>query len=254
MAQYHQIRAIPGVQVAAPIAMVGYSLLLGAFILPLPVADYARPGRQLYRISTTWVSDGGTSHIIQPPSYLYVTPNPARFVNSNADFVEVLPGGPRNIGCAGYLASPGDNPFGVAGQSMAAAGPRSTGYGPGSGSDQRSNPGYNVAWWIPVLVAAVDPVAEAKLDGLNHALISGRYLAENASDGSTPEGDATTFPVLASSSSGTDEYALTRLQDLPSPSAPPVMSDRWMAAESERARPRRGHLPDHGRSGLPGRY
>ncbi len=41
MAQYHQIAQIPGVQVAAPIAMVGYSLLVPQLAFPLPAADLA---------------------------------------------------------------------------------------------------------------------------------------------------------------------------------------------------------------------
>ena len=32
-----------------------------------------------------------------------------------------------------------------------------------------------------MLIAAIDPAAEAKLDGLNKALVSGRYLTENES-------------------------------------------------------------------------
>ena len=47
MAQYHQIAQIPNVQVAAPIAMVGYSLLVSQLSFPLPAADLSRPGRQL---------------------------------------------------------------------------------------------------------------------------------------------------------------------------------------------------------------
>ena len=74
MAQYHQIQQIPGVQVAAPIAMVGYAQLQAAIFEPVPAAALAGSGRQLYRISTTWVSDNGASRVTQPPSYLYVTP------------------------------------------------------------------------------------------------------------------------------------------------------------------------------------
>ena len=74
MAQYHQIQQIPGVQVAAPIAMVGYAQLEAAMFVPVPAAALAGSGRQLYRISTTWVSDNGASRVTQPPSYLYVTP------------------------------------------------------------------------------------------------------------------------------------------------------------------------------------
>jgi putative ABC transport system permease protein len=64
----------PGVQVAAPIAMVGYAQLSASRFVPVPAAALAGSGRQLYRISTTWVSDNGASRVTQPPSYLYVTP------------------------------------------------------------------------------------------------------------------------------------------------------------------------------------
>ena len=74
MAQYRQIASIPGVQVAAPIAMVGYTLLASQLSSPLPAADLSRPGRQLYRVTSTWISQGGTSRVTQPPSYVYVTP------------------------------------------------------------------------------------------------------------------------------------------------------------------------------------
>jgi putative ABC transport system permease protein len=76
MAQYHQSQQVPGVQVAAPIAMVGYTQLEAGLFVPVPAAALAGSGRQLYRISTTWVSDNGASRVAQPPSYLYVTPRP----------------------------------------------------------------------------------------------------------------------------------------------------------------------------------
>ena len=60
--------------VAAPIAMVGYSLPIESITVRLPAAVVARPGRQLYRFSTTWVSADGTSQVRQPSSYVYVTP------------------------------------------------------------------------------------------------------------------------------------------------------------------------------------
>jgi putative ABC transport system permease protein len=53
MAQYHQVQQVPGVQVAAPIAMVGYAQLEAAIFVPVPAAALAGSGRQLYRISTT---------------------------------------------------------------------------------------------------------------------------------------------------------------------------------------------------------
>jgi hypothetical protein len=65
-----------------------------------------------------------------------------------------------------------------------------------------------------MLIAAIDPAAEARLDGFNHALTSGRYLSEKAGDGRTRSGQPT-FPLLAASSSGIGEYAVTQVQRLP---------------------------------------
>ena len=75
-----------------------------------------------------------------------------------------------------------------------------------------------------MLIAAVDPVAEAKLDGLNRAVISGHYLAENTRDAGT----SGIFPVLASSASGLDESAVTQVATLTAPASPPSMTVPWM--------------------------
>ena len=47
MSQWNQISRIGGVQVAAPIAMVGYTFMNAQFPVRLPAADVAKPGRQL---------------------------------------------------------------------------------------------------------------------------------------------------------------------------------------------------------------
>jgi putative ABC transport system permease protein len=128
MAQYHLIQNIPGVQVAAPIAMVGYALLAAPISLPIPAANYAKPGRQLYRISTTWVSGAGTSRITQPASLLYVTPNPLRFVISKGGIsTEVLPSHASVAVCPAQQVTPKQDPFGIPRSQTLSAGPRSTG-------------------------------------------------------------------------------------------------------------------------------
>jgi putative ABC transport system permease protein len=229
MAQYHQIARVSGVQVAAPIAMVGYSLLRTDVNFTLPAADYARPGRQLYRISTTWVSDGGTSRIAQPATYIYITPDKVATSSQSGDTTEVLPGGRRVTACP-YLRPAAGQPFGAAAQGGSICWSKADGYGPGNGPSP-ARPDYSASWTVPVLIAAVDPVAEARLDGLNRALVAGRYLTENARD----RQDGTVideFPVLAASSPGMDEYAVTQLQQLARPAAPPVISTRWLAAEA----------------------
>jgi putative ABC transport system permease protein len=229
MAQYHQIQRVAGVQVAAPIAMVGYSLLHTDVSFSLPAADYARAGRQLYRITTTWVSDGGTNRIAQPAGYLYVTPDKVTTASATGNTIEDLPGG-RHVTVCPQLQPAAGHPFGVTAQGGSSCWSKADGYGPGYGP-AAAPPQYTAVWTVPVLIAAVDPVAEAKLDGLDHALVSGRYLAEDARD--RPDGPVIDeFPVLAASSPGMDETAVTQLQQLASPGSPPVISAPWLAREA----------------------
>ncbi len=235
MAQYHQIASIPGVQVAAPIAMVGYTLLASQLSSPLPAAVLRRPGRQLYRVTSTWISQGGTSRVAQPPSYVYVTPQPLGFdlhvtivgpkIAQTTTQTEALQDGKKVTICpADAILDPGADPFGVAAQSDCTAWSKVNGYGPGP-HFSRANPRSHVDWVIPVLIAAVDPVAEARLDGLNRAVISGHYLAQNTRGAGTA---AATFPVLASSASGLDESAVTQVATLTAPASPPSMTVPWM--------------------------
>ncbi len=233
MAQYRQIASIPGVQVAAPIAMVGYTLLVPQLAFPLPAADLSRPGRQLYRVTTTWVSEGGTSRVTPPPSYVYVTPQrlgvDARSLYPYLPTERLADGKSVSICPTDANLEPGVDPFGVAAQSVCIAWSKVNSYGTGTGVTTpypagARNPGYAVEWDIPVLIAAVDPVAEAKLDGLNRAVISGHYLPESTRGAGT----TANFPVLASSVSGLDESAVTQVATLSPPASPPSMSASWI--------------------------
>ncbi|MGH3176959.1 MAG: hypothetical protein ACRDPF_24220, partial [Streptosporangiaceae bacterium] len=116
MAQWHQVERIPGVQAAAPIAMVGYADLGAAIYLPVPAAALKSSGRQLYRISTTWVSDDGASRVTQPPGYLYVTPRPLISGPTNSAPATDTAGRGCELG-GGNALTPGTNPFGTAAQS-----------------------------------------------------------------------------------------------------------------------------------------
>ena len=239
LAQYHQIQQVPGVAVAAPIAMVGYTLPTGTTItVPLPAKAAARPGRQLYRFTTTWVSAGGTTRVRQPASFVYVTPDRISFDNSRGQQNEVLPGGRLAKVCSGY---PGHatNPFGPAAQSESWCWSKvdGLGYGPGDDSYQdltARRPGFTVRWAFPMLIAAIDPIAEAKLDGLDQALSAGKYLSENAGPGVVSSGgtQTPTFPVLAAASSGIGEHSVTVLQRLPSPAGPATLDPAAIRAQS----------------------
>jgi putative ABC transport system permease protein len=225
---YHQIQRIPGVAVAAPIAMVGYGFMYAVFPVRLPAADVARPGRQLYRVATTWVSANGASRVPEPPSYVYVTPDRVRFSAATQATSELLPGGPAVTPCLAQPAAAG--PFSYAARAGSSCFSKVDGEGAPAGTsfipDFHGHPGFAVGWQFPMLVAAVDPAAEARLDGLDHALDSGHYLPENYA--SLPPGNAfrqgNAFPVLAAADSGIGEYAVNEVQELPAPTAPPVLN------------------------------
>jgi len=232
MAQWHRIERIPGVQVAAPIAMAAYEQLQAGIFVPVPASALKGPGRQLYRISTTWVSDDGASRVTQPPSYIYVTPLRLKSGSGNGLGIPASDG--TGTGCVvgdGSLLPPGTNPFNTLAQSTASCWSRVNQYDVPRSAHTEA--GYYVTWNIPVLIAAIDPDAEAKLDGLNKALISGGYLKENEALYQKTTGGVTHLgiPVLASSNSGMDEYAQTTLQQLTAPAAMPDMDAAWASAQ-----------------------
>ena len=228
--QYRQIQQVPGVQVAAPIAMVGYTMLKLFVPVLLPVADNGLPGRQLYRYTTTWVSDGGRTRITQPASYLYLTPNRLGLSADGAVY-EVLPGGSRVSVCPSQSIVEA-NPFGPAAQAIAWCWSKINGT---AGDFVSSEPAHRafatINWSIPVLIAAIDPAAEAKLDDLSHAVVSGRYLTPSAGAGNA-QGGQPTFPVLASDNSGISEYASTEIQQLSPPSRPLTLTPVKMISEA----------------------
>jgi hypothetical protein len=135
----------------------------------------------------------------------------------------VAPDGRRVVVCLylGYASSP----FGPTAQTATYCFSRINGDGiPGlPGGETYQGPYSGVEWTFPLLIAAIDPVAEARLDGLNDAITSGRYLSENPVPGTinSAGGPITTIPVLAAASSGIGEYAVTRVQKLASPAGPP---------------------------------
>ncbi len=240
LAQYRMIKHIPGVAVAAPIAMIGYILEDTLVPVRLPPAAAAYHARELYRASTTWVSAAGTSRVPQPASYVYLTPH--RFglssTSSTLNTYEMLPNGAHANVCPSESPRPG--PFGGVAQSNAFCWSKVNGQGPGGAwplaNMTARRPGFGVYWSFPMLIAAVDPVAEAKLDGFNHALTSGRYLRENQgadTESTTPGISDTTVPVLAAAASGIGEYTVTRVQRLADPSRPPLLSAAFMNGEAK---------------------
>lgn len=156
LAQWRTIQRQPGVDVAAPIAMVGYTLPTAALPIPLPPAPVSTAlstSRELYRIRTSWISSGGVSRVTEPPSYTYLTPERITTSASNGDQEEQSPTGRRVTICPIVTRSSG--PFTPATQSETTC-----------ASTRSAATAATVRWSFPMLIAAVDPQSEAELDGL----------------------------------------------------------------------------------------
>jgi hypothetical protein len=93
---------------------------------------------------------------------------------------------------------------------------------------RRSPPRIDVRWEFPLLLTAIDPKSEARLTGLDHALVSGRYLrrADRARLTREPHGTddfpPRVLPVLAASRTYVDEHAELAVERLSAAAA-----DRW---------------------------
>src|SRR5580692_11604997 len=180
--QWHEIEQVPGVYAAAPVAVVGYDYL--QFDVEVHVHGPA-PGQSqvLYRLAPEFVSENGLTRIPADDQYVYTTTSPLAAppdqpspdipqrdgsllpicqvdTGDNSATSQIAPDcGSTNRQDAWNTASP--------------ANPHATGNAPPTGTQ-------DIAWYFPFLVEAIDPAQEAKLDGLNQAITSGKYLAPSA--------------------------------------------------------------------------
>jgi putative ABC transport system permease protein len=205
--QWEQVRAVPGVEVAAPIAMLGYA--------PTPVTvpvdltdlvDRSAP-RQLFRLRPRWAAERGLTVLDDAPHYVYVTRRPvhARVVDSDAGRDRFTDGTvlPQDENCLGAPIEIMED-----GRPERLCGPVPTFHPGADGLDRRlrgqffvfhalpdgtfvapgvAGPGQpaaqarprlvaEVTWRLSLLVAAVDPDQEAGLVGIDAAVQAGRYL------------------------------------------------------------------------------
>ncbi|GIH25208.1 hypothetical protein Aph01nite_35180 [Acrocarpospora phusangensis] len=216
--QWRSIGALPGVEAAAPVAMVGYTPVTAAAELDLTERLDPAERAQLFQIKLTWQSDQGLSTITDPGMRLvYVTRNPVlwpeytttesmdiefagyrhqgRLIQAKPDKcgefqeegkppAEVLPGGQVKVICAASVAfelgktglTPEDRSRLQIFQALLDGGYVTQ---PGQPTDdpvRQDTLTVRIPWAMPLLLAAIDPVQEARLVGLDKAVVSGRYL------------------------------------------------------------------------------
>ncbi|MGW6393547.1 FtsX-like permease family protein [Streptomyces sp. NPDC055103] len=206
-AQQARIARIAGVDVAAPVAMVGY--IVSDNPVTVDVTDQVDRSRtqQVLTLRQTWKGDRGLSRLAdEAPGRIYVTKNrllwprtprlgrreslsyadgtdPARVQaqcrNDYAPVLEVLPDGRRVPLCQPSRSSLSDGRGWLAAAQLTEDGDFVV------GEDYRSRKPLvehrlteSVSWPMALLLAAVDPGEEARLVGLDRAVTSGRYLRQ----------------------------------------------------------------------------
>jgi hypothetical protein len=220
VAQWRRIQRLPGVEVAAPVANLGY--LLPAAKVRIDVARAAgRHGRALLRARVAWVSDRGLTRVPDAAQYAYVTDHRLRkAVGGPGDdddlyrryaLREDVPGRRRpapvcnDLGAANPAQAVLDGPFEPIYRSRFGCFSRR-----GMGQWQfpplrRTRPHVVLRWAFPLLLTAIDPESEARLTGLDRTVASGRYL--RPADRAYVDGRRRFLPVLAASRTYVDEQA-----------------------------------------------
>ena len=186
MNQYRLIEQMPGVDVAAPVAMIGY--VLPGLDIPLTIDDLVADEAQVFRFESVWTTQRGLSRYPGADAYVYVTPR--RIIDPADPFklsYQVDPDTGEKIRvCDEFRANHStelipESPFDVANKRYLACFSSSSvpdfPVVSGLGRDQIGAAAY---YPFPMLLAAVDPTKEAALVDLDDTMTSGRYL--HASD------------------------------------------------------------------------
>jgi putative ABC transport system permease protein len=213
--QYKAITDIPAVEVAAPIANLGYIIAVAEVRLPLDHLLNDDPA-QLYRVREIFIANGGLSRNQGWVGYVYYTrQNP--FAPGAR---EILPDG-RTLALREefYLGIPYHEhpirpPYLLAFSALA----------PGAGSDA-NDPRYpygrvtaSALVTFPMLAAAIDPEQEAQLLDLDRTVVSGRYFRPHEASRVLPFGDgsfrATFAPAIASTRTYVDEELVAEVERL----------------------------------------
>lgn len=189
MKQWREIKAIPGVDVAAPVANIGSTFQSAGAVVRMEHLLDEQP-IQLFRIrSETW-APGNSSPYTHFTRYVYYNRTSTAFREAPwYEIREVPPGsssGEFVKSCPRLyeLAPTPKPPYNVGGADLSCFFERSPGKGDDSEIDSklvrnRIKPGQvgsGFGTTFPMLIAGIDPEQEARLLGLDRAVTGGRYL------------------------------------------------------------------------------
>lgn len=248
-AQWRTVRGLPGIDVAAPIANVGYVLATAQVPIDLSRAAGQR-GRVLLRMRVRWHTDRGLTRLPEPASYLYVTSNRLTagpglgtpgLSSFEADALrEHIPGRRKPaLICTSLLDATEEGlagPFSWRTRTQAACFSRASHAGRiGNAPFRRGRSKLEFRWTFPLLLSAIDPGEEARLTGLDRAVIDGRFLKpgdrpqllQSASAASDPSALVPKLPVLVAARPLLDEQAEIAIERLPAASARGILRQHY---------------------------
>lgn len=208
--QYEDVKRIPDVEVAAPIANLGYVAPIQKLAVTIDEV-LTRDPVQLYRVRYDWLANNRLSRHQGGSVYVYYT---RRHEHVEVDGFpwEVLPDGGKVQVCNPAITMP-------KGSYLACFSERSPGLARLAGLP-RGRVGGEVDLQMPILLAAIDPEQEARLVGLDRAMVAGRYLRGSDDDAVAPPVDGMrlrTVPILASSRLYLDQVVETSVERLEIP-------------------------------------
>jgi putative ABC transport system permease protein len=224
MHQYRTVKKIPGVEVAAPIANIGYELPFQNFYIPINDVLNSQP-HQLYRIDGVWTANQDSSHYpTQYTHYVYYTPTyDFTLPHGFSGISEQLPGG-RSLPICGAVSASAPS---IAGpfthtatiecfsKKASQSAPNAAQY---ANFDHPLPPSGFVGLLetasFPMLVTAIDPVAEAKLVHLDHAIVDGRYLRSADQAKVVKKAGSLDVPAIVSSHSFVADKLVVSIQRL----------------------------------------
>ncbi|MET8836173.1 FtsX-like permease family protein [Micromonospora sp. NPDC004540] len=250
--QYERVRTVAGVDVAAPIAMIGYSTSAVPLRLDLTTAVDRSLDRQVIRIDPTYVAERGLSRAAGKPRYVYVTKHPLIHPVFDPEAPETFPYSDGRHYPVDDVCGPAAREVQPDGSSRPICDPqRGALLGNRGVLSERDN------WWVvpvrllpdgrfeaqngvladngdavtatshrltltepvtvPFLLAAVDPEAEQRLVGLAGTVTDGRPLRADDAVGEKLLGTALnqSVPVLATSRPYLDSELRATLTRLP---------------------------------------
>ena len=247
--QWQAIQSISGVSVAAPIAMIGYTSAFAYQDVDLTSAVNKAGGDQLFRVTPTWVTDAGLTHIPDDPQYVYVTRDKLlaplnvggdpRFTQypggitvptpetCRLPVLQIRPDGTRNQICRQPSAGLDAVPFQTERSTVMVARLLPDGeFQIPEEFDVTTSKTLvtSISWTVMLLTAAIDPASEAELVGLDKAVVSGHYLTDGDADKPQQPANAVgpTVPIMSASHIAVDDQVSIGVEAMGAGGAPDV--------------------------------